>query len=102
MRFIPDPDFDSTADGGFYVGVRRSNSSYELLDNLLNADAHGQINRLNYTYSFNVDSSNIIFAVSGINTSQWSNPTQDRVTMQISINQNFNSFAKFKIRYDTN
>lgn len=100
MRFLPDADFDASADGGFYVAVRRSNSSYDVLDLLLPPDDSNQINRVNYIYSFNVDTDNLIFVITSINTDKWSNPAQDRVTMQISIDPNFKSFAEFKIRYD--
>ena len=100
MRFIPDADFDASADGGFYVAVRRSNSSYEVLDLLLPPDDNNQINRVNHICSFSVDTDNLIFVITSINTDQWSNSTQDRVTMQISIDHNFNSYAEFKIRYD--
>ena len=100
MRFIPDADFDVSADGGFYVAVRRSNSSYDVLDLLLPPDDSNQINRVNYIYSFNCRYDNLIFVITSINTDQWSNPTQDRVTMQISIDPDFKSFAEFKLRYD--
>ena len=101
MRFIPDADFDTSADGGFYVAVRRSNASYDILDYLLSSsDNSKQIHIVNHIYSFHVDSDNLIFVITSINTDQWSNPTQDRVTMQISIDPDFKSFAEFKIRYD--
>ena len=100
LRFVPDSDFDANADGGFYVAVRLSNTSHDILDSLLTPDSKSQINRINHVYSFTNDTNNLVFVITSINSDEWSNSTQDRVTMQISIDPNFNSYAEFKIRYD--
>ena len=101
MKFTKDPDFDSSvdADGGFYVQPQKTDAT-GVTEKVLIVDANGQINRTEYTYSFEVDETPFYLGSSGINRSTSSRPTQDRVTMHLSLDENFKVEKTFSIRAD--